>query len=64
MKEKYTKPVVASNMNIGGVIPVGFPAAIAAFTGGVAAGVAVKKMLNGRIGWEKVSRLVEVGAAI
>lgn len=64
MKEKYTKPVIASNMNIGGVIPVGLPAAIKAFAGGVAVGVAVKKMLNGRTGWENVSKLVEVGVTI
>lgn len=64
MKEKYTKPAVASSMNVGGVIPAGLPAAIAAFTAGVVSGVGVKKMLNGRIGWDKVSKLVEVGVAI
>lgn len=64
MKEKYTKPVVASSMSIGGVIPAGLPAAIAAFTTGIGSGIAVRKMLNGRIGWEKVSKLVEVGVAI
>lgn len=64
MKEKYTKPVVASNMNVGGVIPAGLAAAVSAFAGGAMLGAKVKKALSGRIGWDKVSTLVEAGAAI
>lgn len=63
-KEEYQKPEVASDMNIEGVIPAGLVAAIGAFTAGVAAGTQVKKMLNGRVGFEKVGQLVEVGASI
>ena len=63
-KEEYQKPEVVSNMNVEGVIPAGFVAATAAFTAGVAAGTAIKKMLNGRVGFDKVDQLVEVGATI
>lgn len=63
-KEVYERPVMISNGSIEGVIPAGLPGAIAAFTAGVAAGVAVKKMLNGRIAFNRVDRLVEVGVSI
>lgn len=62
MKNKYEKPRVISNGSIEGVIPVGFPGAVAAFTAGVAAGVQVKKMLSGYINWGKGKPLVEGGA--
>lgn len=61
MKSKYEKPRVISNGNIEGVIPVGLPGAVAAFTAGVAAGVQVKKMLSGCINWGKGKSLVEGG---
>ncbi len=64
MREKYIKPVIASDMNIAGVIPAGLTMAIGAFTAGVMAGTQVKKMLSGRVGCEKVKNLVEAGAAI
>ncbi len=64
MKEEYQKPAVISTGNIEGVIPAGLPAAIAAFTAGVASGVAVKKMLNGRAVLHKNLQVVEVGATV
>lgn len=62
MKSKYNKPRVVSNGKNEGVIPVGLPGAVAAFTAGVAAGVQVKKMLSGYISWGKGKQLVEGGA--
>lgn len=61
MKEEYQKPVMISDENVEGVIPAGLVAAIGAFTAGVAAGTQVKKMLNGRAGWNRGRSLVEVG---
>lgn len=63
-KEIYEKPVLLMNNNITGVIPAGLAGAIAAFTAGVAAGVAVKKMVNGRMDFTKMNTLVEVGASV
>ncbi|GEM_PF-4029425 len=61
MKEQYQKPELVTDVNVGGVIPAGVPAALAAFVGGVGMATQVKKMLNGRVGFVRERQLVEVG---
>ncbi len=61
MKEQYQKPEMVTDVNVGGVIPAGVPAALAAFAGGVQAATQVKKMLNGRVGFAMERQLVEIG---
>lgn len=60
-KVEYQKPTLICGGNFDGVIPAGLPAAIAAFTTGVVAGVGVKKMLSGSKSFNKIESLTEIG---
>ncbi len=60
MKDKYQKPLLITEGHSESVIPAGLAGAVAAFTAGVAAGVQVKKMLNGRVSYVKNRPLVEI----
>lgn len=64
MKEEYQKPAMISSGKIEGVAPAAFPAIVAGFVTGVAAGTQVNKMVNGRADFQKHLQLVEAGVAL